>query len=682
MKSMIRSGVTLAAAAALGIGMLTGGAAVSSASSIGGGAAAKVMAAQPTSDPLYGVCRGIDPECYNDEGSNGWVEGEEKRVLIWSRTAGPRHAHLGTALPPGLNPTLGANNVAQAALKAWVEERGIAVDYTEDLTQFTNLDRYQAVINLSGNRDTFDVAAQDRLVEYIRGGGGFVGIHNAFGAEYDWPYYEGLLGGANFLNHGPNREGTVEVINNKDVSTSFMPETWLFKDEWYNLRPYPTNVNVLLEIDQATSEMRPDGHGEEHPVSWCQYYDGGRSWLTTLGHDVAGWTDAPLPGEEYFKQHVQEGIESAMGTKTFCAPATDAPEVTVTPRTLGSKAFVSVAVRNPSDVTVAVKVEASFGSKSFRNLKPGETVSVSLNTRVMPLPAGELTVTSTGERDGETFTETVTAEYGSYYGVCRGIDPECYNDEGSNGWVEGEEKRVLIWSRTAGPRHAHLGTALPPGLNPTLGANNVAQAALKAWVEERGIAVDYTEDLTQFTNLDRYQAVINLSGNRDTFDVAAQDRLVEYIRGGGGFVGIHNAFGAEYDWPYYEGLLGGANFLNHGPNREGTVEVINNKDVSTSFMPETWLFKDEWYNLRPYPTNVNVLLEIDQATSEMRPDGHGEEHPVSWCQYYDGGRSWLTTLGHDVAGWTDAPLPGEEYFKQHVQEGIESAMGTKTFCSN
>ena len=156
-------------------------------------------------------------------------------------------------------------------------------------------------------------------MQYIRGGGGFVGIHNAFGAEYHWPYYEGLLGGANFYNHGPNRDGTVETINNHDVSTSFMPETWAFKDEWYNLAPYPSFVNVLLEVDQATSEATVAGHGESHPVSWCQYYDGGRALLTTLGHDAAAWTDAPLAGDEFFKQHVMEGLESAMGIKPFCA---------------------------------------------------------------------------------------------------------------------------------------------------------------------------------------------------------------------------------------------------------------------------------------------------------------------------------------------------------------------------
>jgi uncharacterized protein len=269
----------------------------------------------------YGVCRGVSPSCYNDWGA-GWEEGEEKRILIWSRTAGPRHAHLGTPLGPGLNPPLSANNVAQANLKAWAEEQGIEVDYTEDLASFRP-NNYHAVVFLSSNRDTLDDTAQTALMQYVRRGGGFVGIHNAFGAEYHWKYYEGLLGGANFYDHGPNREGTVETVDRDDVSTAGLPREWDFTDEWYNLVPYPSFVNVLAEVDSETS-LRPEdtnghpGHGRHHPVSWCHYYDGGRAWLTTLGHDVKAWTAEPLAGDAEFKEHVVNGILSAMGVEEFC----------------------------------------------------------------------------------------------------------------------------------------------------------------------------------------------------------------------------------------------------------------------------------------------------------------------------------------------------------------------------
>ncbi|WP_205649310.1 ThuA domain-containing protein [Agromyces sp. LHK192] len=200
MKSRIRSAAGLVAAAALGAGIALGGTAMGGHGDWGDGnwrdgrggdrdgGRHSVTAESIYLDEIkdYGVCRGVDPECYNDYG-NGWVEGEQKRILIWSRTAGPRHAHLGTPLAAGLNPPLNADNVAQAAMIAWAAERGIAADYTEDLSQF-RLNNYQAVVFLSSNRDTLDDTAQTTLMQYVRGGGGFVGIHNAFGAEggFNW----------------------------------------------------------------------------------------------------------------------------------------------------------------------------------------------------------------------------------------------------------------------------------------------------------------------------------------------------------------------------------------------------------------------------------------------------------------------------------------------------------------
>ena len=55
----------------------------------------------------YGVCRGVDPKCYHD-----WAKTKatEYRVLLYTHTAGPRHADLGTPLSPGLNPPLADNN--------------------------------------------------------------------------------------------------------------------------------------------------------------------------------------------------------------------------------------------------------------------------------------------------------------------------------------------------------------------------------------------------------------------------------------------------------------------------------------------------------------------------------------------------------------------------------------------
>ncbi|MEO3929089.1 ThuA domain-containing protein [Micromonosporaceae bacterium B7E4] len=274
------------------------------------------------------------------------------------------------------------------------------------------------------------------------------------------------------------------------------------------------------------------------------------------------------------------------------------------------------------------------------------------------------------------------------YGVCRGTDARCYHDWGnfdpaSNGY------RVLVYSRTGGPRHAHLGPVLTSGLNPPLAPANAAQNALVRLGAEHGFVVDWTEDVSQLSSasrLFRYNTVIFMSTTRDALDDSAQTALRQYIRGGGGFVGVHNAFGTEYNWPWYEGLLGGTNFYDHGPNQPGVVVTESRRDASTSRLPSRWDFADEWYNLVPFPSKVRILASVDEstlpngATGGNGHPGHGRNHPVSWCQYYDGGRSWVTTLGHGVDAWTETPVTGDEHFLRHVLGGIESAMGRSPFC--
>ena len=292
---------------------------------------------QDNFDPVYNVCRGTDPRCYHP-----WVSDRQDRVLLYTRTAGPRHANLGPSLAAGLNPPLSPSNVAQNAIIQWMGEQGVAVDWTEDVTRLSNLNKYKAVIFLSTSRDTLwkhgtavdpNAAVNTRtnayldagkvsLRQYIRAGGGFVGIHNAFGTEYNWPWYEGLLGNANYYDHGAFQNGDVEIVAKKDSSTDGLPKRWGFKDEWYNLVPFPTMVKFLATVDEdtlATRRTTHPGHGDFHPVAWCQYYDGGRAWLTTLGHDGLAFTDGSgFPGQQEFKQLIVNGILSAMGNVPFC----------------------------------------------------------------------------------------------------------------------------------------------------------------------------------------------------------------------------------------------------------------------------------------------------------------------------------------------------------------------------
>jgi uncharacterized protein len=295
------------------------------------------------------------------------------------------------------------------------------------------------------------------------------------------------------------------------------------------------------------------------------------------------------------------------------------------------------------------------------------------------------------DRPTDPVAEAPDNSFDTYYNVCRGTDPKCYNDWGAFATTP---DRVLIYSRTAGPRHANLGTPMGPGLNPVMNPDNVMQAGLVRMLKDAAIAADWTEDVAVLgSRINNYKAVIFASSNRDTLwngavttsNDAARTALRNYMRRGGGFVGLHNAFGAEYNWPYYEGLLGNANFYNHGPNRSGDVEIIAD-DPSTVDLPKRFTFQDEWYNLAPFPTNVKFLAKVD--TSTLKPltspphPGHADFHPVAWCQYYDGGRAWLSTLGHNDHSFSASSTgPGADQFQKLVVQGVKSAMGLTPFCT-
>ena len=209
--------------------------------------------------------------------------------------------------------------------------------------------------------------------------------------------------------------------------------------------------------------------------------------------------------------------------------------------------------------------------------------------------------------------------------------------------------RVLVFSRTAGFRHA----SIPQGI-----------AAIGRLGAEHGFEVFATEQGADFTdtNLGRFAAVVFLSTTGDVLNDDQQAAFERYIRGGGGYVGIHGASDTEYDWPWY-GRLVGAYFSGHPRTQQATVVVTDRDHSSTRMLPRKWSRTDEWYNYRASPRGrVRVLAVLDEGSYEGgdMPD----DHPIAWCQEYDGGRAWYTGGGHTRASFFE-PL-----FLEHLLGGI------------
>jgi cytochrome c len=257
------------------------------------------------------------------------------RALVFSKTAGFRHDSIPTAI---------------AAIQQLGTQKNWQVDASEDASLFTDavLSHYDVVIFVSTTGDFLNDTQQAAFERFIRSGKGYVGIHAAADAEYTWPWYDKLVG-ANFRNHpGGTPTATVVREDTTDPSTQGIPDRWTRTDEWYNYQS-PINpvvngggddysarntpgVHVLLKMDESTYD-EDDGNttDDDHPISWCQRYDGGRSWYTGLGHTQASFSEAGI------LSHISAGIEIAAGVlaSEACGVTSTTPPGTDVPVTVG-----------------------------------------------------------------------------------------------------------------------------------------------------------------------------------------------------------------------------------------------------------------------------------------------------------------------------------------------------------
>lgn len=239
------------------------------------------------------------------------ASGHHFRALVFSKTTGFRH----DSIPAGI-----------AGIEKLGRQNGFAVDATEDSAAFTdeNLARYQVVIWLSATGDVLDETQQAAFQRYIEAGGGFVGIHaggtdtecspaGCPAGDGDWTWFRGLAG-ARFVGHPAVQQAQVVIEDGHNPSTRGLPGRWTRTDEWYDWAANPRpNVHVLAAVDEHT--YSGGGMGADHPIAWCQKYDGGRAWYTSMGHTSESYSD-PL-----FLRHILGGIRYAAGVeKADCSP--------------------------------------------------------------------------------------------------------------------------------------------------------------------------------------------------------------------------------------------------------------------------------------------------------------------------------------------------------------------------
>jgi glucose/arabinose dehydrogenase/type 1 glutamine amidotransferase/beta-xylosidase len=225
------------------------------------------------------------------------------------------------------------------------------------------------------------------------------------------------------------------------------------------------------------------------------------------------------------------------------------------------------------------------------------------------------------------------------------------------------EAHVLIFTATTQFRHTE---AIEQGV-----------PVLTAAFEEAGITSEHSEDSALFTDegLSHYDALVMFQTSGDPWNAAQKAALERYMEAGHGIVAIHNATDMRGNYAWWDNMIGSLmpGHANTGtsPGQPGTVRVEDRTHPSTQHLPLRWSRADEWYN---FSTNVrgnaHVLATMDETTYDPGPNAMGYDHPISWCKPYDGGRAWMTGMGHFGAHYTAEPL-----MVQHIVGGVKWAAG-------
>ncbi|NJB69879.1 hypothetical protein GGR42_000341 [Saonia flava] len=218
--------------------------------------------------------------------------------------------------------------------------------------------------------------------------------------------------------------------------------------------------------------------------------------------------------------------------------------------------------------------------------------------------------------------------------------------------------KVFLFTKTAGWHHP----SIHDGVN---AMRNLAERHNFDLVWEENADRCFTENF-----LKDFDVVVFLNTTADVLNDDQQKVFEKFIQSGKGYVGIHAASDTEYDWPWYNQLVGKM-FKIHPAQQTAMIDVADYNFPGMEVFPKRFMWTDEWYEFKKENySEVNVLLTLDETTYKPYAkwgDNVGEGmgyHPIAWYHNFDGGRSFFTGLGHISSVYS------EPWFLQHLYGGI------------
>jgi len=170
------------------------------------------------------------------------------------------------------------------------------VTVTQDVGAFTkeNLKNYSAVMFNTTGELPFTDEEKNALVDFLKSGHGFIGVHSATDTLYEWGAYHQIIGGY-FNNHPWHQLVTVDVVDPNSNLVSPLGKSFQITDEIYQIGDFRADdTHVLLALDPASVDLTKAGVHRRYygwPIAWTRMFGKGRVYYNSLGHEEAVWND-------------------------------------------------------------------------------------------------------------------------------------------------------------------------------------------------------------------------------------------------------------------------------------------------------------------------------------------------------------------------------------------------------
>jgi uncharacterized protein len=170
------------------------------------------------------------------------------------------------------------------------------VTATEDISILTaeDLRRFAAIIFFTTGELPISDGQKTALLDFVRSGGGFLGVHSATDTFYSWPDYLKLIGGY-FNGHPWHQAVRIAIVDPSDPLVGFLGSSLQIADEIYQISDFDyEGSHVLLRLDETSVDLTLSGVRRRFygwPLAWTRTYGRGRVFYMALGHDEAVWRD-------------------------------------------------------------------------------------------------------------------------------------------------------------------------------------------------------------------------------------------------------------------------------------------------------------------------------------------------------------------------------------------------------